>query len=162
MSRTNHAISTPTAARLANLRKLVTALQVNQLSRTEISNLLQVGESCARAYIKELGDKVAVVRHIGRTDTPRSVGEPVYCLAIAADQVQAFLVSLAAAPRRHGGRAPDIVIAARQPGRRFHILADDTHYAIRVSRAPAMRDPLVAALFGAAAASVQPHNAGRA
>ena len=34
-------------------------------------------------------------------------------------------------------------------GRHFHILADDTHYAIRVNRGPVTRDPLVAALFGA-------------
>jgi hypothetical protein len=35
-------------------------------------------------------------------------------------------------------------------GRHFHILADDTHYAIRVNRSPVTRDPLVAALFGPA------------
>src|SRR5690606_9408743 len=33
-------------------------------------------------------------------------------------------------------------------GRHFQILADDTHYAIRVNRSPVARDPLVAALFG--------------
>lgn len=164
MSCANHVISAPTAARLENLRKLVLALQANQLSRTDIGNMLQVSQSCARAYIKELGDNVVVVRHIGRTEAARSVGDPVYRLAIAADQVGEFLAGLAATmPRRHGGRAPEIVIAARDPRRHFHILADDTHYAIRVSRTPAMRDPLVAAFFGAAAAaSVQSRAVGRA
>jgi hypothetical protein len=40
-------------------------------------------------------------------------------------------------------------------GRHFHIRADDTHYAIRVNRSPVARDPLVAALFGAAPASTK-------
>jgi hypothetical protein len=42
-------------------------------------------------------------------------------------------------------------------GRHFHILADDTHYAIRVNRSPVARDPLVAALFGAAPSANKDH-----
>jgi hypothetical protein len=77
----------------------------------------------------------------------------------AADKVQAFLACLAAqAPARPVTlRQTPESIAAREPGRRFHILADDEHYSIRVSRAAPARDPMVAALFGAGPASTGVH-----
>lgn len=76
---------------------------------------------------------------------------------MCADQVGAYLAELVAqAPFRPvtASRRPQ-AIAARDPRRHFHILGDDKHYAIRVSRALPAQDPYVAALFGVGPARVK-------
>jgi hypothetical protein len=76
---------------------------------------------------------------------------------VAGAGVRAFVPRVApAAPARPvAPRQTPECIAAREPGRRFHILADDAHYPVRISREPAARDPLVAALFGAPAGGME-------
>jgi len=147
MTRARYVTHSQTAARLAKLRTLITTLQVRQLRRDEICNLLQVGPSGVRKYLADLRGLVATVFDAG-VAVCRLVG--------AAEKVQAFLAGLGAmAPGRPVTAAPSPErIAARDPRRHFHILADDEHYAIRVSRALPARDPMVAAFFGAGPAAV--------
>ena len=150
MTRARYVTPSQTAARLAKLRTLITTLQERQLRRDEIGHLLQVGPSGVRKYLVDLRDLVEVIR---------VAGEAVCRLVAAAEKVQAFLAGLgAAAPGRPV--TPSLTpesIAARDPRRHFHILADDEHYAIRVSRAAPARDPMVAALFGTGSASMGAH-----
>lgn len=146
MTRTHHVTHSYTAARAENIRKLITALMAGQLARDEIGALLQVGPSGVRKYLADLKGKV---------DKLYIDGEQVCRLAMRPGEAQAYLDSLGAqVPARPIGVASS-EISMPAPGRRFHILADDTHYAIRVSRAPAARDPWVTALFGAGPACME-------
>ena len=95
--------------------------------------------------------------------TPTYIGKAVYRIAPDPERIQAFLAAISQ-PKREGAPTRRERASAREQsmaatGRHFHILADDTHYAIRVHRAPVARDPLVAALFGAAPCSKEPGNA---
>lgn len=148
MTRARYVTHSQTVARLAKLRTLITTLQERQLRRDEIGNILQVGPSGVRKYLADLRDLVATVF---------DAGVAVCRLVAAAEKVQAFLAGLGAmAPGRPAAAPPPSPdrIAARDPGRHFHILADDEHYSIRVSQAAPARDWAVAALFGAGPAGM--------
>lgn len=150
MTRARNITPRHTAARVERLRNLITALLAGDVVREEMGDILQVGPSGVRKYLADLAGVVEVVRHVDATAT--CPGSPVYGLAIAPEAAQAYLVSLAANPCARAAKPSErsaLSIATRDPARRFHILADDTHYAIRVSRTPIMRDPLVTAFFGA-------------
>lgn len=154
MSRTNHAISTPSASRRANLRKLITMLIERPHTRDEIIDALKMSPSGVRQYLKDLAGQVEMVY---------IEGAAFHRLAVTVDQARACLASLLVAPARATPNPRSALLtAARQPGRRFHILDDDAPYQVRVLRAIPEHDPVHAAFFGAAAVSVQPHTAGRA
>ena len=137
-----------TALRTERLLALVAAFQTRHLMREDIGEILKVGPSGVRKYIKDLGAAIEIECYVDGTD--KFIGFPVYSLAISAEEAQAYVASLSAAPTALPVRASAsaLSMAAKDPSRHFHILADDTHYAVRVSRTPAMRDPLVAAFFG--------------
>ena len=149
MTRARHVTPRQTAARIERIRILINALLAGDMTRDEIGEVLQVGPSGVRKYLADLGEKVEIARHIDGTAT--FVGFPVFCLAITPEAARAYLASLVTVAPARAAAAPisALSVAARDPSRHFHILADDAHYAVRVSRTPAMRDPLVAALFGA-------------
>lgn len=149
MTRARNVTPRQTAARAERLRNLVNALLLDELESDEISEILQVGPSGARKYLAELGDMIMIHRRIDAT--PTSKGLPIYRLAITADEAREYLDSLAAGPASRPVKQPAsaLAMAARDPRRHFHILADDTHYSIRPNRTPPMRDPMVAAFFGA-------------
>lgn len=146
MTRAHHVTHSYTEARAANIRKLITALMAGQLARDEIGALLRVGPSGVRKYLADLKGKV---------DKLYIDGEQVCRLAMRPDEAQAYLDALMS----HVPARPVSVVSSEismpGPGRRFHILADDSHYAIRVSRAPVARDWSVTALFGAGPARVE-------
>jgi len=143
--------STPnshTAARIEKIRMLVLALQQKPMSRDEICNLLELSPPGVRKYLVDLAERVKPVE---------SDDGAVIVLAIGPDQVEAYLTHLAgqvAARPVVPPRSPE-GIAARDSSRHFHILADDAHYAIKVSRATPKRDPYVAALFGTGPARME-------
>jgi hypothetical protein len=147
MSRARHVTPGRTAERLENIRKLVTALLTRQLMREDIADLLQVGPSGVRKYVADLGDRIAVARYVDSTAT--FIGFPVYCLAITGGEARAYLLGLSAqAPSRRKGRISELTLAERDPARHVHIMRDDAHFAVRVTRAIPAPDPLIAALFG--------------
>lgn len=150
MTRARNVIPRQTSARIEKLRNLVNALMAGDLERDEIGQVAQVGPSGIRKYLTELGDKVEVARYVD--PAPGFLGFPVYRLAITPAAARAYLASLdtaAPVPRPRKESTSAVAIAARNPTRHFHILADDAHYMVRVDRAPVRRDPLVAAFFGA-------------
>lgn len=148
MTRACHVTHGHTATRIERIRTLIVTLQARHLMPDEIGEILELGPSGVRKYVKDLGDKLAVARYVD--PSPRSVGQPLYRLAMTPEATTEYLASLAAAPvARARASISALGVAQRDPSRRFHILEDDTHYSVRVSRTPAARDPLVAAFFGA-------------
>jgi len=138
-----------TAMRTERLLALIAAFQTRHLMREDIGEILKVGPSGVRKYIKDLGAAIEIERYVD--GTAKFIGFPVFRLAMTAEEAQAYVAGLSAAPTALPVRASAsaLSMAAKDPSRHFHILADDTHYAVRLSRTPAMRDPLVAAFFGA-------------
>lgn len=148
MTRASYVTPGQTAARIENLRRLVAELLVRSMRRDEVGDFLEMGPSGVRKYIKELGDRVSVVR---------MPDGPVYFIAMTPAQAQAYLAQLAAAPvSRPTGRPKPIAERALDSSRHIHIMKDDSHYSVRLHSAPAARDPLVAAFFGQRAAEVRP------
>lgn len=141
MTRASHVIPGQTAARIDNMRLLVSALLVGPLSREAIGNLLEMGPSGVRKYLVDLGERITSVRG----------ADGLMCyLAITPEQARAYLDQLAAAPVSRPTGVPKRLkdLAAIGAGRRIHVMQDDGHFAVRLHSAPAARDPLVAALFG--------------
>jgi len=151
MTRARHVTPRQTAQRIERIRNVVTALLAGDLVREELTDVLQVSPSGARKYIADLREAgcIALARYADGTTT--SLGAPVYTLAMTAKEAQAYLDSLAANLPARAIKPSNSAfsIASRDPSRRFHIMADDAPYQIRISRIPVMRDPLVAAFFGA-------------
>ena len=144
-----------TARRIQNMHHLVSELSAHEMRADEIATALQYSSSGAGKYIRSLREAgvIELDRHINGTAT--YLGMAVYRLTPDQERVRIFLAALVA-PKRSDGvvqkkkrlALPEKVTEER--GRHFHIMADDTYYAIRVSREAAQRDPLVAALFGSA------------
>ena len=143
-----------TLRRIENMQKLIHELSAHEMLADEIAWFLKFSPSGARKYIRDLRDAgvIELARYIEGTAT--YLGKAVYQISPDPDRVKAFLAAIVqpkregAAPRKERPGLREQNMAGS--GRHFHILADDTHYAIRVNRNPVARDPLVAALFGAA------------
>lgn len=143
-----------TLRRIENMQKLIGELSVHEMLADEIAWFLKFSPSGARKYIRDLRDAgvIELARYIEGTAT--YLGKAVYQLTPDPERVRAFLSAIVqpkregVAPRKERPGLREQSMAGN--GRHFHILADDTHYAIRVNRGPVMRDPLVAALFGSA------------
>lgn len=143
-----------TQRRIENMQKLIGELQNHEMLADEIAWFLKFSPSGARKYIRDLREAgvIELARYIEGTAT--YLGKAVYQLTPDAERVKAFLAAIVQ-PKREGAPPRKERPSLREQnmagnGRHFHILADDTHYAIRVNRNPVARDPLVAALFGAA------------
>ena len=142
-----------TLRRIENMQKLLNELSTHDMLADEIAWFLKFSPSGARKYIRDLRDAgvIELARYVEGTAT--YLGKAVYRICPDTERVKAFLNAIEQ-PKREG-HAPKQYRALHEQtlattGRHFHILADDTHYAIRVNRSPVGRDPLVAALFGAA------------
>ena len=143
-----------TLRRIENMQRLIGELSVHEMLADEIAWFLKFSPSGARKYIRDLRDAgvIELARYIEGTAT--YLGKAVYQLSPDPERVRAFLAAIVQ-PKRDGVVARKDRMGQRDQslsgsGRHFHILADDTHYAIRVNRGPVTRDPLVAALFGSA------------
>ncbi len=143
-----------TQARIDNLKLLIATMgERGEMLRDDIGELLHFTPSGVRKYVAELREAslIELARYADGTAT--FLGWPVYKLVDDEQRVSEFIASLDAGgvSKRGPGSAKksQLAVAQRMAGRHFHILSDDTHYAVRVSRTPPFRDPLVAALFGA-------------
>jgi hypothetical protein len=149
MTRARHVTPCHTAGRIEKICALVLAFRARgAMTRSEIGDVLQMGPSGVRKYLIDLGEKV----------TFGSVGGVQLCrLTLGAEEAAEYVTQLTreAAGRPRPGRASDFDIAKRDPARHFHILDDDEHYPIRMRRDQVVRDPLVAALFGAGGNSTE-------
>lgn len=150
MTRAHHVTHGQTIQRMERLRTLVTELLTRDLPADELADVLKLSPSGARKYVGDL-TAAGIIALAIPVDGAVSVVRRVYTLAVTPEKAQAYLASLATtAPVRAARESKSVLsIAAREAGRRFHIMEDDAPFSIRVDRAPAMRDPLVAAFFGA-------------
>jgi hypothetical protein len=147
-----------TQRRIENMQKLINELMQHEMLADEIAWFLKFSPSGARKYIRDLREAgvIELARYIEGTAT--YLGKAVYQICPDKERVQAFLAAInqpkreGAPPRKERPGLREQAMAGT--GRHFHILADDTHYAIRVNRSPVARDPLVTALFGPAPALV--------
>ncbi len=150
MTNAHHVTHGQTIQRMERLRTLVGELLTRDLPADELADVLKLSPSGGRKYVGDLtaAGVIALATPVG--GAVPAAGR-VYTLAVTPEQVQVYLASLATtAPVRAARESKSALsIAAREAGRRFHIMQDDAPFSIRVSRAPAMRDPLVAAFFGA-------------
>ena len=120
----------------------------------EIGWFLKFSPSGTRKYIRDLHDAgvIELARYVDGTTT--SLGKAVYRICPDQERVKAFLAEICQLKRKGGiprkKRPGQVEQSVSGNGRYFHIMGDDTHFAIRINRGPAARDPLVAALFGPA------------
>src|SRR5450830_1610990 len=150
-----------TLRRIENMQKLIGELSMHEMLADEIAWFLKFSPSGARKYIRDLREAgvIELARYVEGTAT--YLGKAVYQLTPDPERVKAFLAAIVqpkregAAPRKERPGLREQAMAGT--GRHFHILADDSHYAIRVNRSPVARDPLVAALFGAAPSANKEH-----
>jgi hypothetical protein len=147
MTRIRHVASSQTVQRIAKLHRLITALLSGPQDRDALGDLLKVGPSGVRKYLADLRGKVELIIIDGR---------PHYRLAISAEATRDFLERLAAQMPVRAVKEPKSPMQVRMAGvgRHFHILADDTHYAIRVNNRIPAHFPLMAHFFNLVPAGV--------
>lgn len=138
-----------TEQRTANLKSLVAELAIREMQVDDICTHLKMSPSGARKYIADLraAGVMVLARHADATAT--YAGKAAYRLVSDPLLVSEFLAQIEQHKHQPRIPAPPARVLPVVPGRHLHIMADDTHYAVRINRQPAIRDPLVAALFGA-------------
>ncbi|WP_338844478.1 ArsR family transcriptional regulator [Massilia sp. W12] len=145
------------ARRIQNLLNLIEHFQTHEMILDEVAEFLGFTRSGAQKYVQTLRDAgvIELARHIEGNGT--SQGKAVYRIGRDPEKINEFRTGLtqpkkagAGQNRRKAGAEHGMHgVPMAGEGRQFHILADDTHYAIRLHRAPVQRDPLVEAFFGA-------------
>ena len=139
-----------TEQRTANLKSLVRELAAREMQADDICAYLKMSPSGARKYIADLRAAGVAVLARYADGTATYVGKACYRLVSDPRLVIELLGQLEQHKREPRIPAPPVRALPALPGRSFHIMADDTHFAVRINRHPVMRDPLVAALFGPA------------
>ena len=146
------------ARRIQNLLNLIEHFQTHEMILDEVAEFLGFTRSGAQKYVQTLRDAgvIELARHIEGNGT--SQGKAVYRIGRDPEKINEFRTGIVQPKKAGGGQSRRKAGAAESgmhgmpqatEGRQFHILADDTHYAIRLHRAPVQRDPLVEAFFGA-------------
>lgn len=127
----------PTLGRIAAMRRLTKLLGKGEMRRDDIAHRMKISQSGCRKYLADLADGAIVVLS-RREPTVKfgHVGQPVYKLITTAEKIEQFLKDAVTVVPEDEPRQ-----VKTTPGRHFHIMADDTHYAIRVSRAAVAPDP---------------------
>ncbi|MDL2354074.1 MAG: hypothetical protein QFF03_02325 [Pseudomonadota bacterium] len=132
------------ARRLVNLRSLVAAFAGRDIGRSGVAALLGCSLSASRNYLAELLD--AGVVHSQPVRQSDGGGDRIqYRLSADPRAVRDFLASLAVPDGAADCRAADPA--------RIQRMWRDADFFLAAGHAPARRDPLVAALFGAAGRS---------
>ncbi len=142
-----------TLRRIEKLKALLGELAVRELDVHAAACFLQCSSSSARNYMLELCGAAIALPPMGAMGDCAADGQTYHLNALlGGEQIHHFLEQLAA-PRLCGAaRSKGIRSASvRCGGRYFHIMADDTSFALQPRITPLRRDPLVAALFGMAA-----------
>lgn len=139
------------ARRLRNLRALVREFSGRDIGYVGAALFLDCSLSAARNYVAELLDASVVVSHPVR-QAAGCVDRTLYRLSADPRTVHEFLAGLARSqgadgmPERHGAASMETPPDPACVNRTWRT-AD---FSLGIGSAPARRDPLVAALFGAA------------
>lgn len=130
-----------TASRIEAMRRLTELLAIREMSKHEISDQMGISYSGCRNYIAALlgGGIIEISRREETKFGP--FGQPVYRLIASQDQIEQFLKDDV---RPVGERPPRKL---NSPGRSFHILADDSHFVVKVLHKLPVHEELHAAFW---------------
>lgn len=117
-------------ARGHNMRILIAELQKREMPHYEIGYMLGKSPSALRKYINVLAPVIGIVRYEGNV--------PVYRITADDESLDKFVGGLGCALKV---ATPEPAYATVGPGRRFHIMADDAPYAVRINLASVTPDP---------------------
>lgn len=130
--------------KIENMHRLVAALDQRDMGPNAVMELLKISYSAARNYLSELEQAGIVSPDPVRRSLLRISSDPSARLryfAALTERAEGAQVSLRRSATRH---------CTNSTGRFLHVLADDVGFSLVLHRVPVQRDPLVAALFGAA------------
>lgn len=139
-----------TQRRAENMRKLIERFEGASMTCGDVADFFGFSASGARKYLLDLRitGVIELSHREGITDT--FIGTPVWKLADDLEAREKFLLGLGAFRSDTVKNIAPRIKAKDDPTRHIHILADDQHYSVKASRAPVVRDPLIAAFFGPA------------
>jgi hypothetical protein len=145
--------------RAQQLLKLIEQLTVRSMTTIEAAHLLNCKSACAQKYLQQLRDEEVII--LERHPESSACSKAVYRLSSNFAKIREFQ-ELIVQPKRHRSSREKLIslqaqgsilnVTIGEHGQRIYMLADETHHAIRPNNDPVQRDPLVAALFGAASA----------
>jgi hypothetical protein len=145
-----------TARRFENINAIISTLRQCEMTREHIQTLLKFSPSGARKYVRELVNAgVMVVSHLEHVPRISNKGQAQqihwFKLTDNEDIIDNVLAVILRKEKEKVPREPAPRVLTGDPSRHFHIMADDTHYPVRVQhkKIPAP-DPLLAAFFGRA------------
>jgi Rps23 Pro-64 3,4-dihydroxylase Tpa1-like proline 4-hydroxylase len=147
--------------RAQQLLKLIEQLTVRSMTTIEAAHLLNCKSACAQKYLQQLRDEEVIV--LERHPESSACSKAVYRLSSNSAKIREFQELIVQPKRNRSSREKLMSLQAQgsilnvtigEHGQRIYMLADETHHAIRQHNDPVQRDPLVAALFGAAVARV--------
>lgn len=146
-------LTAATARRVESMKRLVAEMAVRDMTLADVGYWIDMSPSGARKYIYDLVG-AGLVTQAGLVNPTRySLGKPSYRLTDDAGAVASFLAEIempdGSPIARPSPKQAGVKLAA---GRHVHIMGDDVHYAVRLSKSVPVRDSLVAALFGPGAA----------
>lgn len=144
--------------RAQQLLRVIEQLAVRSMTTLEVAHLLNCKSACAQKYLQQLRDEEVVI--LERHPEQGASNKALYRLSNNSEKIREFQ-ELIVQPKRHRSSREKLISLQAQGsilnvtvganGQRIYMLADETHHAIRPHSEPVQRDPLVAALFGAAA-----------
>ena len=136
--------------RIDNLLAIVRELAYRDMTIADVGALLGFSDSGARNYIRELSDAGLMEISARISKMAGHAGQPVFTLTQDSVAIDSFLEAMAER-KRLGWVAPRSAepLPVRR-GSRFHLLDGDSSFVPTERVRCAARDPLVAALFGAA------------
>lgn len=146
-----------TARRFENIKTIISTLRQCEMTRVDIQALLHFSPSGARKYVRELVNAgVMVVSHIEpvpRASNKARDGQVHHFKLTDDEEIIANVLALVVKESNNKTKEekPKERVLSGDPTRHFHIVSDDTYYAVKVphKRIPAP-DPVLAHLFGRA------------
>ncbi|WP_338845648.1 hypothetical protein V8J88_18185 [Massilia sp. W12] len=150
--------------RSQQMLKLLARFTEGSMTSQDVGALLNCKTACAEKYLQQLRDEHMIVLDHYKGASMNSPGKPAWRLAADDERIRKFQEMIQQPKKRGSGRSEKPQVSASQGGsmlsltigangQRIYMLADETHHAIRPNCDPVRRDPLVAALFGAAGAT---------
>lgn len=146
----NKTVGKSTLVRIDNMKILLDYLATTEMTERDMCDLLSYSQSGARKYKIDLlaAGVIELVRYDG--GTREKLGTAVFSITADKNVIESFRLNLLSGDPKAAPTSN--VTKDKYPGRHFHVMSDDVHYAIRVDRMVIRRDPLVAALYGPARA----------
>lgn len=151
--------------RSQQLLKLIDQFYLGSMTTHDVGQLLNCKTACAEKYLQQLRDEEVIVLDHYSGASMTSSGKPAYRISADVEKIRKFQ-EMIVQPKKHRTSREKLVSLQAQgsslhvtigaAGQRIYMLADETHHAVRPHCEPIRRDPLVAALFGAASEVAAP------